>query len=98
MKFWNKKLPNDIYNANYERIVQNKETEIKKLIEFCGLKWDSACLNHHKHIKTPISTVSVVQARKPIYSSSVNSKVAGIPFVIGWVSSTTSTVCLTSCL
>ena len=23
MKFWNKKLPNDIYNANYERIVQN---------------------------------------------------------------------------
>ena len=73
MKFWNKKLPNDIYNANYERIVQNKEIEIKKLIEFCGLKWDSACLNHHKHIKTPISTVSVVQARKPIYSSSVNS-------------------------
>ena len=73
MKFWNKKIPNDIYNANYERIVQNKETEIKKLIEFCGLKWDSACLNHHKHIKTPISTVSVVQARKPIYSSSLNS-------------------------
>ena len=73
MKFWNKKLPNDIYNANYERIVQNKEIEIKKLIEFCGLKWDSACLNHHKHIKTPISTVSVVQARKPIYSSSLNS-------------------------
>ena len=73
VKFWNKKLPNDIYNANYERIVQNKEIEIKKLIEFCGLKWDSACLNHHKHIKTPISTVSVVQARKPIYSSSLNS-------------------------
>ena len=73
MKFWNKKLPNDIYNANYERIVQNKEVEIKKLIEFCGLKWDSACSNHHKHIKTPISTVSVVQARKPIYSSSLNS-------------------------
>ena len=73
MKFWNKKLPNDIYNANYERIVQNKETEIKKLIEFCGLEWDAACLNHHKHIKTPISTVSVVQARKPIYSSSLNS-------------------------
>ena len=73
MKFWNKKLPNDIYNANYERIVQNKEIEIKKLIEFCGLKWDSACLNHHKHIKTPISTVSVAQARKPIYSSSLNS-------------------------
>ena len=73
MKFWNKKLPNDIYNANYERIVQNKEIEIKKLIKFCGLKWDAACLNHHKNIKTPISTVSVVQARKPIYDKSINS-------------------------
>ena len=73
MKFWNEKLPNDIYNANYERIVQNKEIEIKKLIKFCGLKWDTACLNHHKNIKTPISTVSVVQARKPIYDKSINS-------------------------
>ena len=73
IKFWNKKLPKDIYNANYERIVQNKEIEIKKLIKFCGLKWNSACLNHHKHIKAPISSASVVQARKPIYSSSLNS-------------------------
>ena len=71
--FWNKKLPNDIYNANYENIVQNKEEEIKKLIEFCGLDWDPSCLAHHKSRKTPISTVSVVQARKPIYTSSMNS-------------------------
>ena len=75
MKFWNKKIPHDIYNANYEKIVQNKEIEIKKLIQFCGLKWDPACLNHHEHIKTPISTASVVQARKPIYDKSVNSNV-----------------------
>ena len=73
MKFWTKKLPNYIYNANYENIVSNKETEIKKLILFCELEWDSACLNHHKNNKTPISTVSVAQARKPIYNSSLNS-------------------------
>ena len=73
INFWNKKLPNDIYNANYEKIVQNKEIEIKKLIKFCGLDWDPACLNHHKNSKTPISTVSVAQARKPIYTSSLNS-------------------------
>ena len=87
IKFWNKKLPNNIYNVHYERIVQNKEIEIKKLIEFCGLKWDSACLNHHKHIKTPISTVSVVQARKPIYSSSVNSSNKYFKYLNGLYSS-----------
>ena len=73
INFWNKKLPGDIYDANYENIIQNKEVEIKKLIQFCGLDWDPSCLNHHKSKKTPISTVSVVQARKPIYTSSMNS-------------------------
>jgi hypothetical protein len=73
MEFWNFKLPSEVYNANYENIVQNKELEIKKLIKFCDLEWDSSCLNHHKNNKTPISTVSVAQARQPIYSSSLNS-------------------------
>ena len=73
MNFWNSKISNEIYNANYENIVNNKETEIKKIIQFCDLEWDPACLNHHQSNKTPISTVSVTQARKPIYSSSLNS-------------------------
>ena len=53
--------------------INNKEQEIRKLIDFCGLDWDPACLNHHKNKKTPIQTVSISQARKPIYSNSVNS-------------------------
>ena len=73
MNFWNSKISNEIYNANYENIVNDKETEIKKIIQFCDLEWDPACLNHHKNNKTPISTVSVAQARKPIYNSSLNS-------------------------
>jgi len=73
MNFWNSKISNEIYNAKYENIIKDKETEIKKIIQFCDLEWDPACLNHHQNKKTPISTVSVAQARKPIYSSSLNS-------------------------
>ena len=62
-----------IYEINYEKLVSNKEDEIKKLIKFCGLVWDPICLNHHKNKKTPIKTVSISQARKPVYKSSVNS-------------------------
>jgi radical SAM protein with 4Fe4S-binding SPASM domain len=42
---------------------------------FCNLKWDPDCLNFHKNKKTPIQTVSVSQARKPIYKSSINSNI-----------------------
>ncbi len=40
---------------------------------YCSLEWDKNCLNHHKYNKTAIQTVSISQARKPIYKSSVNS-------------------------
>tara|TARA_B100000787_G_scaffold167413_1_gene154140 strand:- start:222 stop:1778 length:1557 start_codon:yes stop_codon:yes gene_type:complete len=73
MKFWKEKFQNSIHEARYESLVSNPEEEIKKLIKFCNLKWDPDCLNFHKNKKTPIQTVSVVQARRPIYKSSLNS-------------------------
>ena len=73
MNFWNTKIEDSIYNINYERIVNSPESELKKIFAFCNLKWDPDCLNFYKNKKTPISTASVNQARKPIYKSSVNS-------------------------
>ena len=49
------------------------DKRVKKIIEFCDLEWEQNCLSFHKNTKTPIQTVSVNQARKPIYKSSVNS-------------------------
>ena len=71
MKFWEKKLPNFIYNLKYENLINNKENEIQKLLKFCNLEWDNKCLNHSKS-KLPIKTASIAQARKPLYSSSIN--------------------------
>ena len=71
MKFWNLKLPNEIYECNYENLVNNPSIEIPKMIEFCNLNWEENCLDHTKN-KTVIKTVSIAQARKPIYKSSVN--------------------------
>ena len=73
MNFWKIKLGDFIYEVNYEKLVSNKDEEIKNLIKFCELKWDPNCLNHHKNKKTPIKTVSISQARMPVYQSSVNS-------------------------
>ena len=73
INFWKEKIPSSIYEAKYENIVKNPEEEIKSLIKFCNLEWDPDCLDFHKKAKTPIQTVSVAQARKPIYKTSVNS-------------------------
>jgi len=73
MNFWKSKIPDFIYNVEYENLVQNKDTEIKNILNFCELKWDEKCLTPNKNSKTPIRTVSVSQARQPIYRSSVNS-------------------------
>ncbi len=72
MKFWKDKMPNDVYDINYENLIKNKDIEINKLLEFCHLSNDQSCFEHHKSFKTPIKSASVSQARKPINSSSVN--------------------------
>ena len=72
MSFWEEKIPNFIYTSNYEMLIKDQENQSKKLIDFCGLEWDSSCLDYHKQ-NNAIKTVSITQARKPIYNTSVNS-------------------------
>ena len=72
MTFWKSKYKHSIYNIEYEKLILNKDEEIKNMLEFCNLELDKNCLNHHKIKKTPIKTVSVSQARKPVYKNSIN--------------------------
>ena len=69
--YWKKLFPNDIYVAKYENLIKDPEIETRKLIDFCGLEWDSNCLRHDKN-KSAIKTASINQARQPIYKSSIN--------------------------
>ena len=72
MKFWKEKIPNFIYNLNYEELINSQREQIEKLLKFCELDWEEDCLNFDKKA-TPIKTVSITQARKPIYKTSQNS-------------------------
>jgi len=72
MDFWKSKIPEQIYNANYEEIIQSPENKIKDLLKFCDLSFETKCLEFHQN-KRPIKTVSSAQARKPIYDSSISS-------------------------
>jgi tetratricopeptide (TPR) repeat protein len=71
MEHWNRILPGRIYDIQYESLVADSEQQIRKLLNFCELSFDPACLSFHES-KRAVQTASFAQVRKPIYSSSVN--------------------------
>ncbi len=71
MEHWRKLLPSGAFlDVQYEDIVADQEAQSRRIIEYCGLEWDDACIDFHKNNR-PISTASMSQVRQPIYKSSV---------------------------
>jgi len=71
MDHWREVLPAGAFlDVQYEDIVADQETQARRMIDFCGLEWNDACINFHK-LKRSVNTASVTQVRKPIYKSSV---------------------------
>ena len=69
MQFWKELMPQKIYELNYQKLTENKDEEIKKLLDFIGLQFNSACLYPEKN-KNIMKTASRVQVTKPIYTGS----------------------------
>ena len=70
MQFWNEIFKDDIYNLNYEKLINNQQSETKKLLEYCELEWDVNCMRPHKNKKS-VATASISQVRSPIYKTSI---------------------------
>lgn len=71
MAHWRAVLPaGRIFQAPYEAVVEDVEAWARRLIAYCGLEWDDACLRFHES-KREVHTASLAQVRQPIYASSV---------------------------
>lgn len=71
MAHWREVLPaGSFYEIQYEDLVANQEEESRKLVAFCGLDWNDACLDPHKTERN-VKTASVTQVRQPVYKTSV---------------------------
>src|SRR5262249_40465943 len=71
MDHWRKILPVPMLEVEYEETVNDLEGVARRLISYCGLDWDPACLAFHE-TKRPVRTASAAQVRQPIYRRSVN--------------------------
>ena len=71
MAHWRQVLPEDwLHEVVYEDLIADQETHTRSLLDYCGLKWDPACLAFHK-TKRPVATASASQVRRPLYGDSV---------------------------
>ena len=59
-----------LLEVRYEDIVSDLRGSVERLLAFCRLPWDDACLRFHETSR-PVRTASKNQVRKPLYATSV---------------------------
>ena len=70
MRTFKKIFPQKIYTYSYDKLVNDPQTETRKLLAWLGFDWSASYLDFYKH-KQIISTASAMQARQPISNKSV---------------------------
>jgi tetratricopeptide (TPR) repeat protein len=71
MEHWHATMPAMIYPLSYEALIADQRGETRKLLDFCGLDWQDACVEFHRN-PLPTTTASAAQVRRPLYDSSVS--------------------------
>ncbi|MHB1422927.1 MAG: tetratricopeptide repeat-containing sulfotransferase family protein [Gemmataceae bacterium] len=70
MNHWRSTLPIKMLEVAYEDTVADLEGVARRLLSWCGLDWEPACLEFHQ-TERPVRTASVTQVRQPLYTRSV---------------------------
>src|SRR5579885_223254 len=76
-RFWLQKYPDRVFDLQYEALVADPETEIRRLLEFCELPFEPACLEFYKTPRTVQSAPSAAQVRQPIRRDTARSALYG---------------------
>ena len=82
MEHWRKVFDKRIYDLDYELLVQNQESETRKVINYLELNWDERCLLPHEN-KNTVATGSSVQVREKVYKGSSKQWLKYEPFLNG---------------
>jgi tetratricopeptide (TPR) repeat protein len=80
MDHWDKVLPGFVLRVHNEDVIADLEGEVRRLLEFCGLPFEQACMDFYKtqrNVRTPSSE----QVRRPVNSSGVGQWLKYSPFL-----------------
>lgn len=71
MAHWRHVLPAEaMLDVQYEQLVGDLKTEVRRLVTWCDLEWDDRCLNFYE-TKRVVRTASAFQVRQPLYRSAI---------------------------
>ncbi|MBT7763631.1 MAG: sulfotransferase, partial [Gammaproteobacteria bacterium] len=71
MAHWDEVLPGFVHRIENEKLIDDLEGEVRKLLDFCGLPFEQACVEFHRN-KRNVRTPSSEQVRQPISKSGVD--------------------------
>jgi tetratricopeptide (TPR) repeat protein len=66
MAHWNSVLPGRILRVEHETVVDDLDGTVRRLLDFCGLPFEPACIDFHK-TRRSVRTASSEQVRRPIF-------------------------------
>ena len=70
MDHWDRVLPGRVLRVQYEEMVNDTENQVRRLLDYCGLPFEEACLRFHE-TRRAIRTPSAEQVRQPIYTQAL---------------------------
>jgi tetratricopeptide (TPR) repeat protein len=71
MAHWDSVLPDRILRVQHEAVVDDLETNVRRIIEFCGLDFEPQCVEFYKTERS-IRTASSEQVRQPIFKEGLD--------------------------
>lgn len=66
MQHWDVALPGRVLRVFHEDVVEDLEGNVRRILDFCGLEYETACVEFHKTQRS-VRTASSEQVRQPIY-------------------------------
>ncbi len=70
MNHWDQVLPGRVLRMQYESVVADTESQVRRLLDYCGLPFEEDCLRFYE-TERAVRTASSEQVRQPIYSAAV---------------------------
>jgi tetratricopeptide (TPR) repeat protein len=71
MQHWDEALPGKVLRMQHEDVVEDLEGSVRRLLEFCGLPFEPACLEFWKTERN-VRTASSEQVRRPIFKEGLD--------------------------
>ena len=71
MQHWDDVLPGRVLRVQHEDVVDDLESSVRRILDFCGLSFEPSCLEFHKTERS-VRTASSEQVRQPIFRDGVD--------------------------